>query len=54
MNLFYLFVALIALSYLWSLSVKRQVVKHHQHRTTHHKATFSKPTTPPGGVSAHH
>jgi len=42
----------VALVYLWSLSIKRQVLKHHERRTAQ-KATFKKPTTPSGGVAVH-
>ncbi len=57
MTSLYLFVALVTLGYLWSLSVKRQVTRHYQHhqrRVSAQRATFYKPHTPSNGVTARH
>jgi hypothetical protein len=47
--------ALIALFFVWTASIKRQVLKHHQRRAPSHKTTtFYRPHTPADGVSARH
>lgn len=44
----------VALIFVWTSSIKRQVSKHHQVRSQRQPKPFKEPHTPAGGVAAHH